>query len=26
MIKIKIADPSELEDLLSDEDYGSSIA
>lgn len=26
MIKIKIADPSELEDLLSAEDYGSSIA
>ena len=26
MIKIKIADPSELEDLLSAEDYSSSIA
>jgi glycine cleavage system H protein len=26
MIKIKIADPSELDDLLSAEDYGSSIA
>jgi glycine cleavage system H protein len=26
MIKIKITDPSELEDLLSAEDYGSSIA